>query len=103
MSSPAAIRVMLPQHLRTLAGVDGEVVLRVEGVVTQQSILDALESSYPMLCGTLRDHVSRKRRAKVRYFACRKDVTHDAPDLPLPEAIATGSEPFMIIGAIAGG
>lgn len=103
MTSSAAIRVVLPQHLRTLAGVGEEVVLDIEGPVTQRSILDALESRFPMLCGTLRDHVSHKRRARVRFFACKVDVTHESPDLPLPDAIVSGSEPFLIIGAIAGG
>ena len=97
------IRVILPQHLRTLAGVDGEVTLCVEGSVTQRSILDALEARYPMLRGTIRDHVTQRRRPLVRFFACREDVTHDPPDAPLPEAIASGAEPFFIVGAIAGG
>ncbi|MFO7278557.1 MAG: MoaD/ThiS family protein [Pseudomonadota bacterium] len=97
------IRVILPQHLRTLAGVDGEVTLCVEGSVTQRSILDALEARYPMLRGTIRDHVTQRRRPLVRFFACREDVTHDSPDAPLPEAIASGAEPFFIVGAIAGG
>jgi len=97
------IRVVLPQHLRTLAGVDGEVHLAVDAPVTQASILDALEARYPMLCGTVRDHVTKKRRPLVRFFACAEDVTHNPPDAPLPEAIASGEEPFMIVGAIAGG
>jgi hypothetical protein len=97
------IRVALPFHLRTLARVDGEVTLAVDGPVTQVSILDALEARYPMLRGTVRDHATRKRRALVRFFACNADVTHDPPDSPLPEAVARGKEPFRIVGAIAGG
>jgi hypothetical protein len=97
------IRVVLPQHLRTLAGVDGEVTLAVDGPVTQRAILDALEARYPMLRGTIRDHATQRRRPLVRFFACREDVTHDPPDAPLPEAIASGAEPFFIVGAIAGG
>jgi molybdopterin converting factor small subunit len=97
------IRVTLPAHLRKLAQVDGEVKLDVEGRVTQRSILDALEARYPMLCGTIRDHVTQKRRAFVRFFACGEDLSHDPPDAPLPEAVVTGTEPFMIVGAIAGG
>lgn len=97
------IRVILPQHLRTLAGVDGEVTLCVEGSVTQRSILDALEARYPMLCGTIRDHATRKRRPLVRFFACAEDVSHESPDAPLPDAIARGDEPFIVIGAVAGG
>jgi hypothetical protein len=97
------IRVVLPFHLRTLARVDGEVKLAVDGPVTQVSILDALEARYPMLRGTIRDHATRKRRALVRFFACNADVTHDPPDAPMPEAVARGTEPFRIVGAIAGG
>ncbi len=97
------IRVVLPLHLRTLAKVDGEVQLDVDGSVTALAILDALELRYPMLCGTLRDHVTRERRPRVRFFACEEDVTHDPPDTPLPDAIALGTAPFLIIGAIAGG
>ncbi len=97
------IRVVLPPHLRTLARVNGEVQLRVDGLVTQHSVLDALEAEYPMLCGTIRDHVTQKRRAFVRFFACGQDLSHDPPDTPLPEAVATGAEPFLVIGAIAGG
>jgi hypothetical protein len=97
------IRVVLPHHLRTLARVDGEVALAVDGAVTQRSILNALEARYPMLRGTVRDHTTQKRRALVRFFACEEDVTHASPDEPLPEAIAAGAEPFFIIGAIAGG
>jgi hypothetical protein len=97
------IRVVLPQHLRTLANVDYEVTLAVEGPVTQRSILDALEARYPMLRGTVRDHATHKRRPLVRFFACEEDVSHDSPDAPLPDAVASGAEPFLIIGAIAGG
>ncbi len=97
------IRIVLPFHLRRLANVRQEVELEVAGPVTQRSILDALEAQYPMLRGTLRDHVSQRRRALVRFFACGQDVSHEAPDAPLPAAIATGAEPFLIIGAIAGG
>jgi molybdopterin synthase sulfur carrier subunit len=97
------IRVTLPAHLRKLAHVDGEVSLEVAGQITQQSILDALEARYPMLRGTIRDHVTAKRRAFVRFFACGEDLSHESPDTPLPEAIATGAQPFMIVGAIAGG
>jgi molybdopterin synthase sulfur carrier subunit len=97
------IRVTLPPHLRKLAQVDGEIKLEVEGDITQGSILDALEARYPMLCGTIRDHTTKKRRAFVRFFACGEDLSHEPPDAPLPDAIATGAEPFMIVGAIAGG
>jgi hypothetical protein len=97
------IRVVLPFHLRTLARVDGEVELEVSGPVTQRSILDALEARYPMLCGTIRDHVTQQRRAFVRFFACEEDLSHESPDAPLPEAVASGAEPFLVIGAIAGG
>ena len=97
------IRVTLPPHLRKLALVDGEVKLDVEGLVTQRSVLDALEARYPMLCGTIRDHVTQQRRAFVRFFACGEDLSHEPPDAPLPDAVATGTEPFMIVGAIAGG
>ena len=97
------IRVTLPAHLRKLARVDGEVKLDVEGQVTQRSILDALEARYPMLQGTIRDHVTQKRRAFVRFFACGEDLSHEPPDAPLPDRVATGAEPFMIVGAIAGG
>ena len=97
------IRVVLPAHLRKLARVDREVELDVAGPVTQRAILDALEARYPMLRGTIRDQVTQKRRAFVRFFACEEDLSHQAPDAPLPEAVATGTAPFMIIGAIAGG
>ena len=97
------IRVMLPHHLQVLAGCGREVTLSVTGVVTQQSILDALETSYPMLRGTVREHGTLERRPRVRFFAAGEDVTHDPPDTELPAAIATGEEPFMIVGAVAGG
>jgi molybdopterin converting factor small subunit len=97
------IRVVLPAHLRKLAHVDGEVLLDIEGQVTQRAVLDALEARYPMLRGTIRDHVTQRRRAFVRFFACGEDLSHEAPDAPLPNAVATGTEPFMIVGAIAGG
>ena len=96
------IRVTLPAHLRKLAHVDGEVALEIAGQITQRSILDALEARYPMLRGTIRDHANGKRRAFVRFFACGEDLSHESPDTPLPEAIATGAQPFMIVGAIAG-
>lgn len=97
------IRVVLPAHLRTLAGIRGEVELQVEGPVTQRSILDALEASYPMLRGTVRDHVTQSRRPFVRFFACEQDLSHERPDAPLPDAVATGAEPFLVVGAMAGG
>ena len=97
------IRVMLPAHLRTLARVGGDVMLKIEGRATQRSVLDALEASYPMLRGTLRDHVTQQRRPFVRFFACEEDLSHESPDAPLPEAVASGAEPFLIVGAIAGG
>jgi sulfur-carrier protein len=97
------IRVVLPAHLRTLAHVDGEVMLHVEGQVTQRSVLDALEARYPMLRGTIRDQVTQQRRAFVRFFACEQDLSHDPPDAPLPDAVALGAEPFLIVGAMAGG
>jgi len=97
------IQVVLPAHLRTLARVAGDVELAVEGPVTQRSVLDALEARYPMLCGTLRDHVTLKRRPFVRFFACEQDLSHESPDALLPEAVAKGTEPFLIVGAIAGG
>jgi molybdopterin converting factor small subunit len=97
------IRVILPAHLRALAQVDGEVKLDVEGQPTQRSVLDALEARYPMLRGTIRDHVSQQRRPFVRFFACEQDLSHEPPDAPLPDAVAMGAEPFYIIGAIAGG
>lgn len=97
------IRVILPAHLRTLAGVVGEVQLEVEVPVTQRSVLDALEARYPVLRGTIRDHVTQQRRALVRFFACGQDLSHESPDAPLPDAVTTGAEPFMVVGAIAGG
>ena len=97
------IRVVLPTHLRTLARVGREVELRVEGPATQRSVLDALEAAYPMLRGTLRDHATQRRRPLVRFFACELDLSHEAPDAPLPDAVATGKEPFWIVGAMAGG
>lgn len=97
------IQVVLPAHLRRLAGVDGDVRLEVQGHATQRTVLDALECRYPMLCGTIRDHVTRQRRPFVRFFACREDLSHESPDAPLPEAVASGAEPFLIVGAIAGG
>src|SRR5712664_2967860 len=97
------IRVVLPAHLRTLAHVDDEVTLDVGGRVTQRSVLDALEASYPMLCGTIRDHVTQQRRPFLRFFACEEDLSLEAPDAPLPDAVATGTEPFLVVGAMAGG
>ncbi|MBX3332122.1 MAG: MoaD/ThiS family protein [Nitrospira sp.] len=97
------VHVILPQHLRTLARVNGEVTLEVKSPVTQRAVLDALEARYPMLRGTVRDHVSHKRRAFVRFFACEQDLSHESPDTPLPDAVVTGSEPFLIVGAMAGG
>jgi sulfur-carrier protein len=97
------IRVVLPAHLRTLARVDGEVRLDVAGQVSQRSVLDALENGYPMLRGTIRDHDGGPRRAFIRFFACEQDLSHEQPDAPLPEAVATGAEPYLIVGAMAGG
>lgn len=97
------IRVEMPLHLRTIACVNGEVALHVDGPVTQRSVIDALEARYPALRGTVRDHVTLKRRAFVRFFACQEDLSHEALDTPLPEAVASGAEPFMIVGAVAGG
>ena len=97
------IRVVLPAHLRTLAHVDGEVKLQVDAPVTQRSVLDALEARYPMLCGTIRGHGGGQRRAFVRFFACEQDLSHEPPDSPLPDAVATGAEPYLIVGAMAGG
>lgn len=102
--SRATIQVALPAHLRTLARLDhGDVTVEVEGRVTQRSVLDALETRYPMLCGTIRDHATQERRPFVRFFACEQDLSHESPDAPLPEAVASGKEPFFVIGAIAGG
>jgi len=97
------IRVVLPAHLRTLARVNGEVKLDVDGTATQRSILDALEATYPMLRGTIRDQVTQQRRAFVRFFACEQDLSHESPDAPLPDAVAKGAEPFLVVGAMAGG
>jgi molybdopterin synthase sulfur carrier subunit len=97
------IRLILPSHLRTLAGVAGDVELEIAGPVTQRSVLDALEARYPMLRGTIRDHGTLQRRAFLRFFACEQDLTHESPDAPLPDAVALGKEPFIVIGAIAGG
>lgn len=97
------IRVTLPQHLRTLAHVGSEVQVEIEGAATQRSILDAIEARYPMLRGTIRDHVTQQRRPFLRYFACEEDLSHEPPDAPLPDAVASGKEPFIVIGAIAGG
>ena len=97
------IRIALPAHLRTLAKVNGDVELQVEGPVTQRAVLDALEARYPMLRGTIRDQVTHQRRAFLRFFACEEDLTHESPDAPLPAAVATGAEPFLVVGAMAGG
>jgi len=97
------IRVVLPAHLRTLAQIKGEVELEVEGPVTQHSILDALEARYPVLRGTIRDHITGQRRPFVRFFACEQDFSHESPDTALPDAVASAAEPFLIVGAIAGG
>jgi molybdopterin synthase sulfur carrier subunit len=97
------IRVVLPPHLQNLARVGDEVKLHVDGAVTQSSVLDALEAAYPVLCGTIRDHVTRKRRPFVRFFACEEDLSHEPPDSPLPDAVAAGEEPLLIVGAMAGG
>lgn len=97
------IRVKVPTHLRTLAGVSGEVRLQIEGPVTQQSVLDALEAEYPALRGTIRDHVTKQRRPFIRFFACEQDLSHEPADAPLPDAVANGTEPFLVVGAMAGG
>ncbi len=97
------IRVVLPAHLRVLARVDGEVRVQVTGQVTQRSVLDALEASYPVLRGTIRDQRSGKRRAFIRFFACQQDLSHESPDQPMPEAVAAGTEPYLVVGAMAGG
>ncbi len=97
------IRVVLPAHLQTLAHVDHEVTLHVEGPATQRAVLDALEARYPMLRGTIRDHVTKQRRPYVRFFACEQDLSHEPPDAPLLDAVATGAEPFLVVGAMAGG
>ena len=103
MSSAATIRVWLPAHLRTLAKIEGDIELRVAPPVTQRAVLDALEARYPALCGTIRDHVTHQRRAFLRFFACEEDLSLESPDAPLPEAVASGKEPFVVIGAVAGG
>ena len=100
---PNVIRIILPQHLRTLAHAGSEVTIEVEGAVTQRSVVDALESRYPMLRGTIRDHDTQQRRPFLRFFACEEDLSHESPDTPLPDAVASGSEPLVILGAIAGG
>src|SRR5579864_5293240 len=97
------IKVVLPPHLRNIAKVNGDVELNVEGAITQRSVLDALEAKYPVLCGTIRDHVTKERRAFLRFFVCSEDWTHESPDWPLPAKVASGEEPFMVIDAIAGG
>jgi molybdopterin synthase sulfur carrier subunit len=97
------IRVELPPHLQNLAGVGGEVAIEVAGPATQRALLDALEAAYPVLCGTIRDHVTQRRRPFVRFFACEEDLSHEPPDAPLPEAVARGEEPLLIVGAMAGG
>jgi len=97
------IRVVLPTHLRTLARIDGEVELVIEGQITQRSVLDALEARYPVLCGTIRNHVTKQRRPFMRFFACEHDLSLEPPDAPLPDAVASGAEPFLVVGAIAGG
>jgi len=97
------IRVVLPYHLRRLANVGNEVQVEVQGEVSQRTVLNALETQYPMLCGTIRDHVTQQRRPFLRFFACQEDLSHESPDAPLPEAVASGKEPLLIVGAIAGG
>ncbi|MFN0073143.1 MAG: MoaD/ThiS family protein [Chloroflexota bacterium] len=97
------IRILLPQHLRTLAQVNGEVQVDVQGRVTQRTVLDALEAAYPVLRGTIRDHVTQKRRDFLRFYACEEDLSNESPDSPLPRAVATGAEPYLVVGAIAGG
>ncbi|ODT44115.1 MAG: hypothetical protein ABS70_06315 [Nitrospira sp. SCN 59-13] len=97
------VRVILPHHLRTLAKVQGEVSLDVVGPITQQTVLDVLETRYPVLRGTIRDHVTKRRRPFIRFFACEQDVSHEPPDVPLPESVAKGVEPLLIVGAMAGG
>ena len=99
----AMIRVVIPYHLRLLSGVSGEVSLEVEAPITQRAVLEALEARYPMLCGTIRDQTTKERRAFLRYYACKEDLSLESPDTPLPEAVASGKEPFLVISAIAGG
>lgn len=101
--SGAMIRVELPHHLRTLARLDGDLVIEVAAPVTQRTLIDAIETRYPMLRGTIRDQATRQRRAYVRFFACEQDISHDSPDAPLPDAVATGREPFLVVGAMSGG
>ena len=103
MSTVSTVRVELPAHLRTLARVSGELRLEVHGEVTQRTVLDALEAKFPMLRGTIRDYGTQRRRAFMRFFACEEDLSHEPPDAPLPDAVASGSEPFLIVGAVAGG
>ncbi len=103
MTGAAAIRVMLPLHLRMLAKVGPEVEISLDGPVTQRTVLDALEARYPMLRGTIRDHVTQQRRAFLRFFACEEDLSNESPDSPLPDAVASGAEPYLVIGALAGG
>src|SRR5947207_13465978 len=97
------IRIILPAHLRTLARIEDEVTLEIEGQATQRSVLDALEARYPMLQGTIRDHVTKQRRAFLRFFACEEDLSHESPDAPLPDAVVSGKEPLLVVGAVAGG
>ena len=99
----AAIRVSLPTHLKTLSHVDGEIVVEVNGAVTQRSVIDAVEAIYPMLCGTIRDHVTKKRRPFIRFYACGEDLSNEPLDAPLPEAVVNGAEPYLVVGAMAGG
>ena len=101
--NPATIRVVLPAHLRTLAHVGGEVALQIDGQATQRSVLDALEARFPMLHGTIRDHLTHRRRPFVRFFACEQDLSHESPDAPLPDPVVNGAEPFLVVGAMAGG
>ena len=103
MSDTPAIRIVLPAHLRRLARIDGELRLTVTEPVTQRSVLDALEASYPMLCGTIRDHDTKRRRAFIRFFACEEDLSREEPDVPLPDEVVAGKEPYLIVGAMAGG
>lgn len=103
MSDVSTVRVAIPHHLRNLAGTGAEVTVEVEGLVTQRSVIDAVERDYPMLKGTIRDHVTKLRRPYLRFFACMQDLSHEPPDAPLPDAVAAGTEPYRIIGAIAGG
>jgi len=102
-TSSRVVRVALPAHLRTLARVSDEVSVRVNGQVTQRTVLDALEATYPVLCGTIRDHSTKRRRPYLRFFACEEDLSHDPPDAPLPPRVADGAEPFVVLGAMAGG